>query len=1024
MLMMRVIVTIILVAVVVSIFGLIPFSSASTNVSPDEALILLKDGNARFVGDKSQHPHSDTSRMLQAGQENQGNHAYATVITCSDSRVPVERVFDAGIMDIFVIRVAGNVCDVDEVGSIEYGLAHVNTPVLVVLGHTQCGAVTAVTHAVHGTGHALERNIPPLVDNIEPAVRRAISSHPDAHGDTVIPYAIEENVWQGIEDLFTESPSTRDLVRSGKAKVVGAIYDVGTGRVNWLPEHTSQSILARVEADPNRALNPMADGSDHSTNQTHSSASHGGAVSSHDNAASSHGSTAAGHGSTAVSHSAKFDAKPVVLIPPSTLAKLDNNRHRKIQASSVNLAGSSGGLGILGTSVIALSALLVLGLVAWRSGRLGAMTVSGKLYGGFGAIVLLGVLTGLTGNYFTKQMNSANHLSDASQKLKMQDLELDALQYEFIVFGIEDKAHGEKALQKHHGIYEELLADLSEFQKLDHDQTSDAAITEMINLAHTYGSSFKELGERYHEIEDLKESLDEAGGDVAEKLNHILHKHEADLEELVANGASANETAIQIHLVEQLVECELLELELSHTEVEFLLDKHIDRVHAMGQTLGELNAKLAEVVATIPMAAKDKAEEKADLTLLSTVIHELDEFQQQLSQVIEDELLVEGALIDCVEDLLQIGGICTALVHRADAENIAMKQQAGVVSTGLLVLITVLGVGLSILITRSITGPLNRIISGLAQGADQVASASGQVSSASQSLAEGASEQAASMEETSSNLEEMSSMAKTSAGNARDANSISTKAKDSASEGTDSMKRMSSAIAEIKNSSDETSKIIKTIDEIAFQTNLLALNAAVEAARAGDAGKGFAVVAEEVRNLAQRSAEAAKNTAGMIEEAVTNANQGVEISGEVGTVLEEITSGIQSVNDLVASIASSSENQAEGIVQIRSAVSQMDTVTQSNAASAEESAAASEELNAQAEQMNYMVQELSVIVGGSGQQSRRGAAYSAGNMNRNNQSSPAQTVQAKNNIIQMPHQKNDRENEWQKSDDHTDASSF
>jgi carbonic anhydrase len=116
------------------------------------------------------------------------------VITCSDSRVPVEHIFDTGIMDIFVIRVAGNVCDVDERGSIEYGLAHVHTPVLVVLGHTQCGAVTAVTHAIHGTGHALECNIPPLVDNIEPAVRRAMANHPDVHGDEIIPYAIEENI--------------------------------------------------------------------------------------------------------------------------------------------------------------------------------------------------------------------------------------------------------------------------------------------------------------------------------------------------------------------------------------------------------------------------------------------------------------------------------------------------------------------------------------------------------------------------------------------------------------------------------------------------------------------------------------------------------------------------------------------------------------------------------------------------------------------------------------------------------------
>lgn len=228
--------------------------------SPDAAIAMLKEGNARFVAGKSANPHSDSARLIQAGKEDQGDYAYATVITCSDSRVPVERIFDAGVMDIFVIRVAGNVVDVDEAGSIEYGLAHVHTPVLVVLGHTQCGAVTAVTDAVQGHGHALERNIPQLVDNIAPAVKRAMAQHPEAKGKAVIPYGIEENVWQGIEDLFLTSPATRELVKSGKVKVVGAIYDVSTGKINWLPEARTGELLKQAEADPKRATEAMAGG--------------------------------------------------------------------------------------------------------------------------------------------------------------------------------------------------------------------------------------------------------------------------------------------------------------------------------------------------------------------------------------------------------------------------------------------------------------------------------------------------------------------------------------------------------------------------------------------------------------------------------------------------------------------------------------------------------------------------------------------------------------------------------------------
>jgi len=281
----------------------------------------------------------------------------------------------------------------------------------------------------------------------------------------------------------------------------------------------------------------------------------------------------------------------------------------------------------------------------------------------------------------------------------------------------------------------------------------------------------------------------------------------------------------------------------------------------------------------------------------------------------------------------------------------------------------VIGSVLAFFIGNGITSVLKRIISSLTEGSAQVASAAGQVSAASQSLAEGATEQAAGLEETSSSLEEMSSMTKQNAENAQQAASLAGEAKRAASNGNDAMGKMTSAITEIQKSSNETAKIIKVIDEIAFQTNLLALNAAVEAARAGEAGKGFAVVAEEVRNLAMRSAEAAKNTSAMIEESVKNAKSGVDITTEVSKVLGEIVGAASKTADLIGEIAASSQEQAKGIDQVNVAVSQMDKVTQSNAANAEESASASEELNAQAEQMNTIVGELVAIVGGSSESS-------------------------------------------------------
>ena len=286
---------------------------------------------------------------------------------------------------------------------------------------------------------------------------------------------------------------------------------------------------------------------------------------------------------------------------------------------------------------------------------------------------------------------------------------------------------------------------------------------------------------------------------------------------------------------------------------------------------------------------------------------------------------------------------------------------------------TVLGevaisVFLAFLVVTGLNRVLRRVSSSLADGSSQVVSAAGQVSSSSQSLAEGASEQASSLEETSSSLEEMSSMTKRNAENAQKANDLAKQARQAADKGAADMQTMSAAMEAIKTSSDDIAKIIKTIDEIAFQTNILALNAAVEAARAGEAGMGFAVVADEVRNLAQRSAQAAKETAAKIEGAIGKTAQGVGISKQVAETLNAIVTQIRQVDELAAEVAGASREQTQGITQINVAVGQMDKVTQSNAASAEESAAAAEELNAQAEAMRESVGKLLELVGGTGQE--------------------------------------------------------
>jgi carbonic anhydrase len=211
-------------------------SSEGPGISSDQALSRLKEGNERYAGGSAKHPNQDPDRRKETAAK--GQKPFATILSCSDSRVPVEIIFDSGFGDLFVVRVAGNVADVDEIGTMEYGVDHLGTPLLVVLGHTRCGAVTAVTQKaeVHGS-------IPQLVDNIEPAVVRARAANPQLGTDALVEEAIKENAWQSIEDLFADSEIVRKRVREGNLKVVAAIYNLEDAKVTWMGPHPQEKTL-------------------------------------------------------------------------------------------------------------------------------------------------------------------------------------------------------------------------------------------------------------------------------------------------------------------------------------------------------------------------------------------------------------------------------------------------------------------------------------------------------------------------------------------------------------------------------------------------------------------------------------------------------------------------------------------------------------------------------------------------------------------------------------------------------------
>ncbi len=259
--------------------------------------------------------------------------------------------------------------------------------------------------------------------------------------------------------------------------------------------------------------------------------------------------------------------------------------------------------------------------------------------------------------------------------------------------------------------------------------------------------------------------------------------------------------------------------------------------------------------------------------------------------------------------------------------------------------------------------PIKLALASLDEDSRLLKLSSGEIARASQSLAQNSSQQAASIEETGSGLEEMSAMTSRNSDSAKEADSLGAGTYSLSLSCQDSMRKMRDAILEIRKSSEESAKIIKNIDEIAFQTNLLALNAAVEAARAGEAGRGFAVVAEEVRHLARRSAEAAKNTSGMIEDSIAKTSRGVEMSESMAKELDGIVSETGRLQGIIKAIAGASREQSTGIASLSEAVSQMSLATQNNAATAQETSSAAASLDDQAKSLDNLLHELSWLVG-------------------------------------------------------------
>lgn len=528
---------------------------------------------------------------------------------------------------------------------------------------------------------------------------------------------------------------------------------------------------------------------------------------------------------------------------------------------------------------------------------------------------------------------------------------------------------------KHKKMYSELSAGLADSARYAEGDKARRAIKEAQGIMEGYNTAFNSIVDLKAKEESLTSKVVKPGAkEIKDLLKEMLS---ADQGRGDIAGAFAASSALQSMFE---AESAINSVILNYNDEEIAHAKAM--VADLGKKLGTLKDDY-QMNVDFDVSLKDELKERVlarSLVVAESFSGGVAELSATLKRIKEIN----------VNDLKPVGPEFVAKIQVfqgtiSDGQSTLKGNAESLQASVVLSIIIISGVGLSVgavggwYVVRGITRSISEIVARLQGAAAETLVASEQVSSSSEALARDSSEQAASIEETSSSLEEVNAMTEKNAQNAENAKKLASEARTAAESGAESMKDMITAMEDIKESSDNIANIIKTIDEIAFQTNILALNAAVEAARAGESGAGFAVVADEVRSLAHRSAEAASITAQKIENSVQKSERGVEINQRVAKNLQTIVSHTQKMDEIVGQISDASAEQNRGVSLIQTSINNMDSVTQRNAAGAEETASSSRVLLEQSNSMQQTIQDLVAVVSGGakaqshGAQSRRGS---------------------------------------------------